>query len=75
MKTHMNLKLPATDCLICQDLCEGDGQTISEKPLTCLTLHIQSCKEIIPHHSYTICSALYFIVFNCLYIKTKYKGH
>lgn len=45
MKTHMNLKLPATDRLVCQDLCEGDGQTISEKPLTCLTLHIQSCKE------------------------------
>lgn len=43
----MNLELPATDCLICQDLCEGDGQPISEKPLTCLTLHIQSCKDII----------------------------
>lgn len=41
----MNLKLPATDCLVRQDLCEGDGQTISEKPLTRLTLDIQSCKE------------------------------
>lgn len=41
----MNLKLPATDCLVCEDLREGDGQTISEKPLTCLALHIKSCKE------------------------------
>lgn len=45
MKTHMNLKLPAADCLICQDLCERDGKTISEEPLTCLTLHIQSCEQ------------------------------
>lgn len=51
MKTHMNLELPATDCLVCQDLCEGDGQTISEKPLTCLTLHIQSCKERHPSYN------------------------
>lgn len=44
MKTHMDLKLPSTDSLISQDFCEGDGQAISEKPLTCLTFHIQSCK-------------------------------
>lgn len=56
--THMNLKLPATDCLICQDLCEGDSQTISEKPLTRLTLHIQTCKErhhFITHHRTNTC--------------------
>lgn len=41
----MNLKLPTTDCLVCEDFCEGNGQTISEKPLTCLAFHIQSCKE------------------------------
>lgn len=45
VKTHMNLKLPAADCLVCEDLREGDGQTISEKPLTCLALHIKSCKK------------------------------
>ena len=44
--THVNLKLPATDCLICQDLSEGDGETISEKPLARFTLDIQSCKEV-----------------------------
>lgn len=40
----MNLKLPATDRLVCQDLGEGDGQTISEEPLTSLALHIKSCR-------------------------------
>lgn len=39
----MNLKLPATDRLVCQDLGEGDGQTISEEPLTSLALHVKSC--------------------------------
>lgn len=38
----MNLKLPATDRLVCQDLGEGDGQTISEEPLTSLALHVKS---------------------------------
>lgn len=52
MMTHMNLKLPTTDCLVRQDLCEGDGQTISEKPLTCLTLHIQSCKGTHERHGF-----------------------
>lgn len=45
MKTHMNLKLPAADRLVRQDLGEGDGQSISEESLTGLTLHIQSCKR------------------------------
>ena len=44
--TYVNLKLPSTDCLICQDLSEGDGETISEKPLARFTLDIQSCKEV-----------------------------
>lgn len=39
----MDLKLPATDRLVRQDLGEGDGQTISEEPLTSLALHIKSC--------------------------------
>lgn len=48
MNTHMYLKLPAADRLVRQDFCEGNGQTIPEKPLACLTFHIQSCKiEII----------------------------
>lgn len=38
----MDLKLPPADGLVCKDLGEGDGQAISEKPLTRLTLHIKS---------------------------------
>lgn len=44
----MDFKLPTTDCLVCEDFCEGNSQTISEKPLTCFTLHIQSCKKSHP---------------------------
>lgn len=55
----MNLKLPATHCLVCEDLREGDGQTISEKPLTCLALHIKSCKEKkTPNSSFEVFSKL-----------------
>lgn len=69
----MNLKFPATDGLIRQDLCEGDGQTISEKPLTCLTLHVQSSNEIISYNSDKTCTALHLIIFNCLYSMIKYE--
>ena len=36
----MDFKLPATDGFVCEDLGEGDRQTISEKPLARLAADI-----------------------------------
>ena len=40
--THMNLKLPATHCLVGQDFGKRNGQAVPEKSLACFTLHIES---------------------------------
>lgn len=41
----MNLKFPATDCLIGQDFSKGNGQAVSEEPLAGFTLNIKSWQE------------------------------
>ena len=42
LNTHVDLKLPSTDGLICQYLGEGDSQAVSEKPLARFALDIKS---------------------------------
>ena len=41
--TYVDLKLPATDGLVCEDLGEWDGEAFTEEALTVLTVDICSC--------------------------------